>query len=470
MSRLRSFLTDSRTLAFIGIAAAMAFFFLGAKTLKIALLWAAIASGIVILLWLVVWAVRRRRARRAADELGAMLEQQGDRAKASASESARSEIAALQTRMQAAVKTIKGSRLGQTSGSAALYELPWYITIGNPAAGKSTAIVNSGLTFPFDDGAGNVIKGIGGTRNCDWFFTTEGILLDTAGRYSVHEEDRAEWLGFLGLLKKHRPRAPINGIIVTVSIGELVGNSPGFAMGLAKNLRQRVQELTEQLAVFAPVYVMFTKADLIPGFHDFFHDLDWNERDRVWGATLPYDPAGGGDAIAQFDHHFDALYEGLRALSVAQMSRSQGESSPPGLLTFPSEFAGVKPALKAFLATLFEENPFPCDLSLDLTIRGTGNADSDRARRTMPWHSNNTYIMAEVFPAELRADADLASQFQDLFLEFDVAEGASVFVARCWKGIEISTTGQFDGLERRFCRGPTDHDRQVIGRACSRSE
>ncbi|KAA3655337.1 MAG: type VI secretion system membrane subunit TssM [Proteobacteria bacterium] len=358
MSRLRSFLTDSRTLAFVGIAAAVAFFFLGARTLKIALLWAAVASAVLVVLWLVVWVVRRRRARRSADELGAMLEQQGDQAKASANEAARADIAALQQRMQAAVKTIKGSRLGQTSGRAALYELPWYITIGNPAAGKSTAIVNSGLTFPFDDGGSNVIKGIGGTRNCDWFFTTEGILLDTAGRYSVHEEDRAEWLGFLGLLKKHRPRAPINGIIVTVSIGELVGSSPSFAMGLAKNLRQRVQELTEKLAVFAPVYVMFTKADLIPGFHDFFHDLDWNERDRVWGATLPYDPAGGGDAIALFDEHFDALYEGLRALSVAQMSRSQGESSPPGLLTFPSEFASVKPALKAFLATLFEENPF----------------------------------------------------------------------------------------------------------------
>ena len=57
-----------------------------------------------------------------------------------------------------------------------------------------------------------------GTRNCDWFFTTEGILLDTAGRYSVHEEDRTEWIGFLGLLKRFRPKAPINGIIVTASI------------------------------------------------------------------------------------------------------------------------------------------------------------------------------------------------------------------------------------------------------------
>jgi type VI secretion system protein ImpL len=358
MSRIRSLLSDSRFLSFIGIGAAMAFLFLGAKTLKLALVWAVIASTAVLLIWLAVWLVRRRRAQKAAETLGSMLEQQGEQAKQDSGNEAKAEIAALQTRMQAAVKTIKGSKLGQMSGAAALYELPWYMTIGNPAAGKSTAIVNSGLKFPFDDGGGSVIKGIGGTRNCDWFFTTEGILLDTAGRYSVHEEDRTEWIGFLGLLKKYRPRAPINGIIVTVSIGELLGNSPNFAIALAKNLRQRVQELTEKLEVFAPVYVLFTKADLIPGFHEFFQDLDWNERDRVWGSTLSYDPAGNVDAIGEFNQRFDELYEGLRALSVAQMSRAPGDHVPPGQLTFPSEFFAIKPALKAFLATLFEENPF----------------------------------------------------------------------------------------------------------------
>jgi type VI secretion system protein ImpL len=358
MSRLRSLLTDSRFLSFVGIVAVTAFFFLGAKTLKVAMLWAAVASAVLLLVWGVVWFVRRQRARKAGDAIGSMLEQHGDAAQKRAGAAGAAEIEALKQRMQGAVKTIKTSRLGQMSGAEALYELPWYITIGNPAAGKSTAIVNSGLKFPFDDGGNAVIKGIGGTRNCDWFFTTEGILLDTAGRYSVHEEDREEWLGFLGLLKKHRPRAPINGIIVTVSIGELMGNSPGFAITLAKNLRQRVQELTEKLEVFAPVYVLFTKVDLVPGFHDFFLDLDWNERDRVWGATIPYEQASGGELITTFDKHFDELYEGLRAMSVAQLSRVQGENSLPGLLTFPSEFAAIKPALQAFIATLFEENPF----------------------------------------------------------------------------------------------------------------
>ncbi len=357
MSRIRTLLTDSRFLSFVGIAAITAFFFLGAKTLKMALIWAAAASVAIILLWLVVWLVRRQRAKKAGEAISSLLETQ-DETLQKRNSLANADLVALKGRMHSAIKTIKTSKLGQISGSEALYELPWYITIGNPAAGKSTAIVNSGLKFPFDDGGKAVIKGIGGTRNCDWFFTTEGILLDTAGRYSVHEEDREEWLGFLQLLKKNRPHAPINGIIVTVSIGELMSNPPGFAINLAKSLRQRVQELTEKLEVFAPVYVLFTKADLIPGFHDFFLDLDWTERDRVWGATIPYEQSTGEELISLFDKRFDELYEGLRAMSVAQLSRVQGEENMPGLLIFPSEFAAIKPSLQAFVATLFEDNPF----------------------------------------------------------------------------------------------------------------
>lgn len=359
MSRLRSFLLDSRTLSFIGIAALIGFFFLGASTLKLALTWAAIATGIILFIWLMVWLWRRRKARIAEAALDSMLEEQADKAaRAAPDDGTRAEVEGMRQRMQEAVKTIKSSKLGQLSGNAALYELPWYIVIGNPAAGKSTAVVNSGLKFPFADGSSNVIHGIGGTRNCDWFFTSEGILLDTAGRYAVHEEDRSEWLGFLDLLKRHRRKAPINGIIVTVSIAELVGNRPEFAIELAKNLRQRVQELTERLEVFAPVYVMFTKADLITGFNEFFQDVDWNERDRVWGATLPYQTEGPNDAITQFDTHFDQLYEGLREMSVAMMSLARGGSMAPGLLAFPLEFAAIKSALRGFMATLFEDNPF----------------------------------------------------------------------------------------------------------------
>jgi type VI secretion system protein ImpL len=358
MSRFWTFLFDARTLSVIGIAALATFLFLGASAVEVGLIYAGIALVLVLLMWAGVWLFKRWRARRASQALEKAMDDDVEDARQFTPDTHQAEFDAIRTRMVEAVDTIKKSKLGQTTGRAALYELPWYMVIGNPAAGKSTAVIKSGLKFPFADKAGNIIQGIGGTRNCDWFFTTEGILLDTAGRYSVHEEDRSEWMAFLSLLKKHRSKAPINGVLMAVSVAELSGARPDAVIQLAKNLRQRVQELTETLEIFAPVYVLFTKADLIPGFQAFFEAYDERERGKVWGATLPYDPGHKVDVVEQFDQHFDTLREGLTEQMLSIMSLNRGKSMAPGILSFPLEFATIKPALRSFLATLFEDNPY----------------------------------------------------------------------------------------------------------------
>lgn len=423
MSRFWRFLTDVRVLGVIGFLALAAFLLLGAAALEVALVYAAIAIGAALLIWLTVWIVRKVLAYRAGKRIEAAMGDAEGRAPAGAKDA---DIIA--TRMRQAVKTIKTSRLGETAGSAALYELPWYIVIGNPAAGKSSAVVQSGLQFPFADKAGSVVQGIGGTRNCDWFFTNEGILLDTAGRYSVHEEDRSEWLGFLAQLKKQRPKAPINGILIAASLAELAQARPDAAILLAKNLRQRVQELTETLEVIAPVYLMFTKADLVAGFTEFFEDRDANERAKVWGATLPYEPTAKLDAATQFDEQFDELFDGLKELSVARMSLHRGQTLPPGVLTFPLEFAALKPALRAFVATLFEENPYqfpPVFRGFYFTSslqEGTATSrasehvarqfaldeSGDGVRQTAP--ANNGYFLKDLFSRVIFADRNLVKQ------------------------------------------------------------
>jgi type VI secretion system protein ImpL len=357
------------------------------------------------------------------------MDAEADKAvKAAAKAGKQDEVAAVRERMAEAVKLIKTSRLGETSGSAALYELPWYAVIGNPAAGKSSAVVKSGLKFPFAESADNVIQGIGGTRHCDWYFTSEGILLDTAGRYAVHEEDRGEWLGFLGLLKKYRPKAPLNGVIIAVSLAELGGNKPEFAIELARKLRQRVQELTEKLEVFVPVYVVFTKADLIAGFVDFFEDRDRDERDKVWGATLPYDTSARVDAVAQFESHFEQLYQGLKEASVARMSLHRGEQLPPGVLTFPLEFAALKPALRTFINTLFEENPYqfrPVFRGFYFTSAVQEGQSTSRASERVAEqfglqlqpgmaaavYSNSGFFLKELFSRVIFADSQLVQQY-----------------------------------------------------------
>ena len=90
--------------------------------------------------------------------------------------------------------------------------------IGPPGAGKTTALLNSGLRFPLADrdGAGRGAPASAARGNCDWWFTEEAVLIDTAGRYTTQDSDaavdRAGWERFLALLKRTRPRQPLNGV------------------------------------------------------------------------------------------------------------------------------------------------------------------------------------------------------------------------------------------------------------------
>lgn len=287
LRRLWHFFIDSRNLTIVGFVALAVFLYLGAEALEVALVWALALLLLAVVTWLGLWLWRRRCARRNAQMLWQAILNEAEIAAAQAASASaacstqQGELDAVRAGMLAAIETIKTSKLGIKSGAAALYELPWYMIIGNPAAGKSSAILHSGLQFPFADG--KIVQGVGGTRNCDWFFTTDGIVLDTAGRYCAVDEHRGEWFGFLDLLKKYRRKAPINGILIAVSIAELKGD-PDVGMQLARSLRKRVQDVIERLEVFAPLYIVFTKADLIAGFTEFFADAERSERERVWGA------------------------------------------------------------------------------------------------------------------------------------------------------------------------------------------
>lgn len=429
MQRIIQFITSPKIQVILGFLALIGLLLLAALFFEMTVKWIAIIIYSALMLWIAIHFYRRWQNRRSSEQLGKMLEGQANKAASKTQSSRRDEVDAIRKRMIDAIGTIKSSKLGMTSGSSALYELPWYMIIGNPAAGKSSAIANSGLQFPFADKDGNIIQGIGGTRNCDWFFTTDGILLDTAGRYAVHEEDREEWFGFLDLLKKFRKRAPINGIIIAVSIAELTGNRPEFGINLAKNLRQRVQELTERLEVFAPVYIMFTKVDLIAGFNEFFRDVASEEVSRVWGATQAYSSnTKSQDILSFFDARFDELYAGLKDMSLANMAMYRGEEMPPGLLTFPLEFAAIRNSLRAFILTLFEDNPyqfrpvfrgfyFTSALQEGVSMGASSQRIADRfdlnlqAQTQTVIHSRNGFFLLNLFRKVIFADKDLVAQY-----------------------------------------------------------
>src|SRR5690606_3136694 len=124
-----------------------------------------------------------------------------------------------------------------------------------------------------------------------WWFTNEAVLIDTAGRYTTQDShkvlDSSSWEGFLSLLKKNRPRRPINGAIVAISLQDILLQSEEERLIHAKTIRSRLDELVDKLEIRFPIYVIFTKTDLISGFSEFFEDLAREDREQVWGVSLP---------------------------------------------------------------------------------------------------------------------------------------------------------------------------------------
>ncbi|OZA15157.1 MAG: type VI secretion protein, partial [Rhodobacterales bacterium 17-64-5] len=268
---------------------------------------------------LIVWIVRRHDVKQMEEDIVKGVEDKTESSVVS------EEMTELREKMREALAKLKKSKGGRRS----LYELPWYVMIGPPGAGKTTAIVNSGLNFPLADELGKTaIGGVGGTRNCDWWFTENAVLIDTAGRYTTQEsdaeQDNAAWIGFLNLLKKHRIRQPINGALIAISLSDLSLQDETTQKGHARAVRRRLSELREKLGVRFPVYVLFTKADMIAGFTEYYDNLGKEEREQVWGFTFPL-PKGKKDdqPIAAFDTEFSGL---ITQLNAQLLDRMQSET------------------------------------------------------------------------------------------------------------------------------------------------
>ena len=303
-------------------------------------LWIRAAIVVAVLaVWGAVGAMRAMNARQASDAIAASLSGGG----------ADEEGRILAGRMNDALKSLRESASGQRDY---LYNRPWYVIIGPPGAGKTTALVNSGLRFPVST---DQFKGVGGTRNLDFLFSEQAVLVDTSGRYTSQDSDAAVdargWSEFLGLLKANRPKQPINGVIVAIGVDELMRGDRATIDGHADAVRRRLSEVRKGLGAGVPIYVLLTKADLIAGFVEFHDDLDVEGRRAVLGHTLPY--ADGAPASQRLVDSFDELARAISARQAIRLSAEADAQRRALILGFPSQIGALRSRLVRFLERAF---------------------------------------------------------------------------------------------------------------------
>ncbi|MET0331158.1 MAG: type VI secretion system membrane subunit TssM [Dyella sp.] len=316
--------------------------------------------ALIVVAWLVWLQFKAWRGRYRAGQLSGELSGQERRLPGDERDQRRAdERGQLQARFQEAIDALRKSR----RGAASLDALPWYVVIGPPGSGKSTLLQNSGLSFPLAERFGNqALRGIGGTRDCDWWFTDQAIFLDTAGRYTTQDSDSAvdasAWQDFLRLLRRYRRRQPLNGVIVSLSMAELMSLDENARQAHVRALRGRLDELGEQLRISVPVYLVLTKCDLIAGFSEYFDNLDPTSRSQVWGMSFPLDSTLDGSAAGQFSAEFGLLQERLHAGVVERLQGERERRRRAAVLAFPQQWGALGGALQSLVEDVFTPNSY----------------------------------------------------------------------------------------------------------------
>lgn len=389
--------------------------------------WVLIIAGALLLLgiivWLVMWIMALRRASRIEQGLQAKPADAGPGVDAGGGGEAE-----MREQFNKYLAALKASPTGKT----ALGELPWYLVIGAPGSGKTTALQESGLAFSSMGHGLRSIRGVGGTRNCDWWFADNAILLDTAGRYTTQPEDHGEWLRFLDLVREARGRRALNGIIVTVSVGDLIKGDPSAIAAVVRPIRERIIEVSNRLRLVLPVYVVFSKADLIGGFKDFFAGFDRAQRDQVWGATIPAsDRRPARDVFAERIGGLMTALQARRTAAVSAGSRTPAQLAK--LTLMPGNFAALQKWFGEFVGELFA----PMPLADQPAFRGFYFTSGIQVPRPgeRPTESIRAPAAAPPMPTQEQVDAARAKDMSVFFLPGAEAPQAAADAADGRRGL-----------------------------------
>lgn len=243
-------------------------------------------------------------------------------------------------------------------GRDARYRIPWVLMMGAEGSGKTAVADSIDLPRPFPTGEDE--RGNDGIR---WGFFEQGVLLDVPGEWMQRRGGTAgqahEWRTFLRLLQWYRPGRPLDAVVLTLPADELAGPTASGRQALlarAEGLREALAEAQRRLGVRAPVHVLVTRCDRIPGFTATCREIPQAARDELFGWSSPY-PTEAAFSPAWVDEAYDALDRSLYETQVELLS-SASPSNADGVFRFPAELRRTHDALRLVLGEVFRESAF----------------------------------------------------------------------------------------------------------------
>ncbi len=266
-------------------------------------------------------------------------------------------------------------------GVKSLNDLPMVIFLGRSGSTKTSIIARSGLQP--DLLAGQVYSGdtIVPTSALNLWFGNKTVFVEAGGQLL---EDPDRWSRLTRLLRPRRLMAAITGrslpsrmAVVCISCEDLhaqrglVGSTNQGGIPVAATLGERLRTLAKSLGTRLPVYVVFTKSDMIPRFTEFVQNLSTEETGTVLGATMRLPPVGVLGLYAEKEAErlgaaCGRVFSSLSRMRLDLLSREAALEQRAKAYEFPREFQKLAPALTQLLVELCR----PSELDVSPILRG----------------------------------------------------------------------------------------------------
>ncbi|MFG6668294.1 type VI secretion system membrane subunit TssM [Halomonas sp. HNIBRBA4712] len=316
------------------------------------------ATLAIVTLAAVVWGVRLTRRLRELDT---------ERAQEAALQ--QDPVLAQVERQETSLNAVLGELTESLGGNNARYRLPWYLVMGVENAGKTSLINRSGQNFALT----HVMKASGqsskqGQLGFDWWIGDQAVLIDPDGELLTQgameggepqELQRRLWDHFVDWLERNRAQRPLDGIVLVLDLARLSHAQVAVRKAYATLLRSRLRELMERHGARLPVYVTFSKMDLLHGFDDFFRHYSRAARKAPLGFTFtPGSIDTPGQWEREFAADFDAMLTRLNQLLPGMLAECRDREERESVFRFVRQLAGLRDVLLGFLTESLSSDRF----------------------------------------------------------------------------------------------------------------
>lgn len=271
-------------------------------------------------------------------------------------------------------------------GRNAVYQIPWYLVLGQENAGKTSFVnrTNQGFELTAEMKAGSSRQDDPDSLYpIEWCIGDQAVLIDPPGEI-ISQTQKANstpqegaptteqalsglpvdlhprlWNSFVGWLGDNRSRRPLNGVVLVVSLVTLLNQPPSERKALAKLLRARLIELSRELGTRPPLYVVLSKFDLLEGFETLFTRLPKSAREDIFGFTFTLDSVREYDAwLEELGMRYDSFLKRLNEQVFDAKAQVSEASQRESLYSLARQMSGLRPVLLDFLNDVMGSDRF----------------------------------------------------------------------------------------------------------------